>query len=86
MNTMNTTNNTKTIKTIVESNLFDENEQVVILSGDVNNPNRHYTGYLYQIPNNLFERKIELVASMGEKRRASWNLNKYGWLEIWLED
>jgi hypothetical protein len=74
------------IKNIVESKLFDENEQVVILSGDANYPNRHYTGYLYQIPSELFDKKVELVSSMGERRRNTWNLNKYGWLEIWLED
>ena len=73
------------IKNLIESELFDENEQVVILNGDVNKPKRFYTGYLHKIPTEIFELKIEHIASMGERRRTMWNLNKYGWLEIWIE-
>lgn len=73
------------IKNMIESELFDENEQVVILNGDVNNPKRIYTGYLHKIPTEMFTLKIEQIAAMGEHRRTMWNLNKYGWLEIWIE-
>jgi hypothetical protein len=69
----------------MESRLFDENEQVVILKGDVNYPNRLYTGYLWKIPSKVFELKIEQISSMGEHRRTMWNLNKYGWIEIWVD-
>lgn len=74
------------IKAIVESKLFDENEQVVILKGDVNCPTRLYTGYLHQIPSEFYEWKIEQISAMGEHRRANWHLNKYGWTEIWIEE
>ena len=75
-----------TIKEIIEMSLFDDYEQVVILYGDVDNPNRPYTGYLSEIPIEFHSLKVEQIASMGELRRTKWNLNKYGWLEIWLEE
>ena len=73
------------IKDLIESNLFDENEQIVILHGDVNNPIRPYTGRISDIPINLQKLKVGQVASMGEHRRNNWSLNQYGWLEIWVE-
>ena len=73
------------IKDIMESKIFDENEQIVILEGYVDNPKRLYTGRLRRIPEELHELKVELIASMGERRRNEWNLNKYGWLEIWID-
>lgn len=74
-----------TIKEIIELSLFDEYEQVAILYGDVDNPNRPYTGYISKIPTEFYDWKVEQVASMGELRRTRWNLNKYGWLEVWVE-
>lgn len=74
-----------TIENIIKSSLFDKFEQVAILYGDVDNPNRPYTGYLSEIPTKFYNWKVEQVASMGERRRNTWNLNKYGWLEIWIE-
>ena len=73
------------IRELMESPLFDENEQVVILHGDVNNPVRPYTGRIANIPTEFQELEIEQIASMGEHRRSKWNLNKYGWLEIWVD-
>lgn len=72
-----------TIKSLINLSLLDENEQVVILNGDVNCPTRLYTGYLHKIPNNLLDLHVDFISSMGEHRRTSWNLNKYGWMEIW---
>lgn len=73
-----------TIKSLIDLNILDENEQVVILNGDVNCPNRLYTGYLQNIPSGMQDGlKVEQISSMGEHRRASWNLNRYGWMEIW---
>lgn len=73
-----------TIKNLIDLNILDENEQVVILNGDVNCPNRLYTGYLHNIPKDIQNTlHIDFISSMGEHRRASWNLNKYGWMEIW---
>lgn len=74
-----------TIKNIMDMSLFDESEQVVILYGDVDNPSRPYIGYISKIPTEFHDWKVEQVASMGEYRRNTWNLNKYGWLEIWIE-
>lgn len=74
------------VKEIIESKLFDENEQVTVLKGDVNCPSRLYTGYLHQIPSELYKFKIEQISAMGEYRRINWNLNKYGWMEIWIEE
>lgn len=74
-----------TIENIINLSLFDEFEQVVILHGDVDNPSRPYMGYLSKIPKEFYNWKVEQVASMGERRRNTWNLNKYGWLEIWIE-
>ena len=74
------------IKDMINSKLFDENEQVVILKGDVNNPIRPYTGRIINLPEEFQELNIEQISSMGEIRRSKWNLNKYGWLEIWVEE
>ena len=74
------------IKELIESSLFDENEQVVILYGDVQNPYRLYTGYLSEIPTDIQDKKIEQISAMGEERRKKWSLNSYGWLEIWMKE
>lgn len=74
-----------TIKNFKELNLFDENEQIVVMNGDVNYPNRIYTGNLWSIPNNILELEVWQICSMGERRRKMWNLNKYGWIEIWID-
>ena len=73
-----------TIKELIENKLYDENEQVVIMYGNVNNPTKLYIGRLLEIPTNLQYIKIEQIASMGETRRTKWNLNKYGSTEIWI--
>lgn len=74
-----------TIKSLIDLNILDENEQVVILNGDVNCPNRLYTGYLHNIPTDMLNGlEVELVSAMGERRREKWQLNKYGWMEIWV--
>lgn len=75
-----------TIKKLMENQLYDENEQVVILFGDVNNPHRPYTGRLSEIPSELHEKEIESISAMGESRRNRWQLNQYGWLEIWIAE
>lgn len=74
-----------TIKELMESNLYDENEQVVVLYGDVSIPSRPFTGRLSEIPCELHQKRVEAISSMGELRRNKWNLNKYGWTEIWIE-
>ena len=75
-----------TIKELMESNLYDDNQQIVILYGNVNNPHRPYTGRLSEVPAELLDKKIELLSSMGESRRSRWNLNQYGWMEVWVEE
>lgn len=75
-----------TIKELMNNKLYDKNEQIVILYGDVNNPYRPYTGKLSDIPSELYEKKIESISAMGESRRNKWNLNHYGWMEIWIEE
>ena len=75
-----------TIKELMENKLYDEDEQIVILFGDVNCPNRPYTGRLSEIPNELHDKNIESISAMGELRRNRWHLNQYGWTEIWIEE
>ena len=72
------------IKEFINCNLYDENEQVVILRGDVNYPTRLYTGYLCEIPDKYMDKEIWVITAMSETRRALWTLNKNGWTEIWL--
>lgn len=72
-----------TIKEI--ANIYDDNEQIVLLSGDVNRPNRHYTGRLCNTPDALLNSQIDFVSAMPESRRKNWNLNRYGWTEIWID-
>lgn len=78
------------IKDMVSSGIFDENEQVAVLYTDlshgVNNPFRPYTGRLSNVPEELQEKEIENLSAMGESRREKWNLNKYGWMEIWIDE
>lgn len=74
-----------TIKELVETRLYDENEQVMVLSGDVNTPHRPYTGRLVNLPAELQDLEIIQISAMGEFRRNQFNLNKYGWTEIWVE-
>ena len=75
-----------TIKNLKDLNIFDDNEQVVILNGNVNCPNKIYTGYFHNIPKDMLTLlEIELVSSMSESRRNAWQLNRYGWTEIWVQ-
>ena len=73
-----------TIKTLLETNLFDENEQIIILEGDVNYPTVHFKGYLHEVPTELQGLKIEQLSSMGKHRRNQFHLNHHGWTEIWV--
>lgn len=66
--------------------IYDGNEQVVVLFGDVNCPIRKFTGRFCEIPEDVLSLEFWTVGAMGERRRTGWNLNKYGWTEIWLED
>jgi hypothetical protein len=75
-----------TIKGLLETGLYDENEQVAILYGDVNTPHRPYTGRLVNIPAELQNKEITQISAMGESRRGKYNLNKYGWTEIWVDE
>ena len=75
-----------TIKELMENKLFDENEQVIIMYGDVNNPHKEYMGRLLNTTEELHNKKIENISAMGEHRRTQWNLNKYGWMEIWIKE
>lgn len=75
-----------TIKELMDNKLYDENEQIVVLFGDLNCPHRPYTGRLSEIPCELHGKNIETISAMGELRRNKWNLNKYGWTEIWIEE
>lgn len=75
-----------TIKDITELKMFDKNEQVVVLKGNVNNPIIFYTGRLHKTPSNMFELKVEQISSMSEHRRAMLKLNKYGWIELWIDE
>lgn len=77
-----------TIKELSKLNLFDENEQVVVIDedGGVNNPIRIYTGRFSEMPEDIIDRKVTLVSAMGKSRIEKWNLNKYGWTEIWVEN
>ena len=75
-----------TIKDIIELKIFDENEQVVVLKGNVNNPIILYTGWLHKTPSNMFGLKVEQISSMGEHRRTMLKLNKYGWIELWGDE
>lgn len=75
-----------TIRGLLEIGLYDENEQVVILSGEVSSPVREFTGRLVNTPAELLGREIEQVSAMGETRRDQYKLNKYGWTEIWIEE
>lgn len=74
------------VSDIVSSNVYDENEQVVVLYGNVNAPHRPFTGRLSNIPTDLHDKEVSTISAMGELRRNRWNLNQYGWLEIWIEE
>ena len=75
-----------TISELLDNKLYDENEQIVVLYGDVSCPHRPYTGRLSEIPIELYKKKIESISAMGELRRNTWHLNQYGWTEIWIEE
>lgn len=75
-----------TIKDIIELKIFDENEQVVVLKGNVNYPTIFFAGWLHKMPSNMFELKVELISSMSEHRRTMLKLNKYGWIELWIDE
>lgn len=75
-----------TIAELKALGIINENEQIVVFSGDVSNPHRLYEGRLCNIPAELDDKKVWEISAMGERRRERYNLNKYGWLEIWLEE
>lgn len=66
--------------------IFAENEQVVVFSEDIISPHKLYEGCLCNVPEELLDKEIWAVSPMSERRRELYNLNKYGWLEIWVED
>lgn len=67
--------------------IFAENEQVAVFSEDMNIPHGLlYEGCLCNVPEELLDKEIWAVSAMSERRRERYNLNKYGWLEIWIED
>lgn len=74
-----------TIKNIISLGIYDDNEQVAILSGDVDNPTIHYKGRLCDLSDDFMNKSIYQIAAMGESRREKLMLNKYGWTEIWLD-
>lgn len=74
-----------TIKNIINLGIYDENEQIIILSGDVDNHVIQYKGKLCDIPDDFMEKSIYQISAMGESRREKYKLNKYGWTEIWLD-
>jgi len=73
------------IKNLIELNIYDENEQIIILSGDVENPIIHYKGRLCNISDEFINKSVIQIAAMGESRREKLMLNKYGWTEFWLD-
>lgn len=75
---------TMTIKDFIDLKIFDENEQIAMLSGDVNSPRQYWTGRLCNIPERLYSTEIDFISSMGERLRTQLNLNRYGWTEIWI--
>lgn len=74
-----------TIKQLIDLNIYDENEHISILSGDVSRPTRHFDGHLCDIPESLLNNTFESVGAMGKLRSEQLHLNnKYGRTEIWL--
>lgn len=74
-----------TIKNIIDLGIYDENEQLVIFSGDVDHPTIHYKGRLCDLPDEFRDKPICQISAMGKLRREQFMLNKYGWTEIWLD-
>ena len=54
-----------TIKQLIDLNIYDENEHISILSGDVSRPTRHFDGRLCDIPENLLDNEFESVGLWG---------------------
>ena len=75
-----------TIRALLETGLYDENEQVAVFGEDVNNTALRFAGTLTNLPADLLESEIFLISAMGESRRDQYHLNKYGWLELWVLD
>lgn len=74
------------IEQLITLNIIDENQQVVIMAGDVNDPIRGFTGILRNIPAEHRQLELWTINAMSESRRKNWNLNKDGWIEIWVTE
>ena len=74
-----------TIKNIINLGVYDENEQIVILSGDDEDCTIQYKGKMCNIPDDFMEKSVHKISAMGESRKEKYRLNKYGWTEIWLD-
>lgn len=76
-----------TIQELQQTRMFDENEYVCILKGEVTNPHVVYSGR-FHIPEHLLSKEIEIsgVGAMSNRRRESLYLASHEWLEIWIED
>ena len=75
-----------TIGELNSLNIYDGNEQIVVLSGDITDPKIEYSGKLVDTPDAVKEYKILQVSAVGEVRREALQLNKFGWTEIWIAE
>ena len=75
-----------TIGELQNLNIYDENEQIVVLSGDITAPKIEYSGKLVDTPDDVKALGILQVSAVGEIRREALQLNKFGWTEIWITE
>lgn len=75
-----------TIEQLKGLSIYDENERVVLMKGDVNDPTRIFTGTLHEIPAEYHPLRIWMVGAMSDRRRTKWGLNDCGWTELWIDE
>ena len=75
-----------TIGELTKLDIYDEGEQVIVLSGDIVKPNIEYSGKLSDMPEAVKAFDILQVSALGELRVQAMGLNNMGWTEIWIKE
>ena len=75
-----------TIGGLKDLHIYDGNEQVIVLSGKLTEPNIKYTGKLMDAPETIDDYEMFQVSALGEVRLEVLGLNNMGWTEIWVAE
>ena len=75
-----------TIGELRKLDIYDEGEQVIVLSGDIVTPKIEYSGKLADMPDEVKALDILQVSALGELRVKAMGLNNMGWTEIWIKE